>query len=131
MATNTKQITNIETMVSTLLETWNHSEPQQRKALIETIATTNLRYIDPHRPTPVSSCDEFLEFLTTFRERVPYILEQLKLEQHHNVFRLLWQLRKDKHILSTGQFVGEVNEQGQLVSIISFIDEFFGFQKEG
>lgn len=120
-----------EHIVSTLLEAWNHPEPQRRKALIEDISTTNLRYIDPHRPTPVSSRDEFLEFLATFRERVPYSLEQLKLDHHHHVFRLHWQLRKDKHILSTGQFIGELNEQGQLTSIISFIDEFFGFQEEG
>jgi hypothetical protein len=121
---------NVTNIVKTLLEAWNHPDAPQRKSLIEEIATTHLRYVDPHRPTPVSSRDEFLEFLSTFRERVPYILEELKLEQHHNVFRLRWQLRKDKHLLSTGQFVGEVNEQGQLISIISFIDEFFGFQKE-
>jgi hypothetical protein len=122
---------NIASSVKTLLETWNHPEPTQRKALLEKIVVINFRYLDPHRPTPVSSRDEFLEFLSTFRERVPYALEELKLEQHHNVFRLLWQLRKDKHILSTGQFVGEANEQGQLISVISFIDEFFGFEKEG
>jgi hypothetical protein len=121
----------LDSIVNTLLEAWNHPDAPQRKSLIEEIASTHLRYIDPHRETPVGNRDEFLEFLATFRERVPYSLESLKLEGHHNVFRLRWQLRKDKHILSTGQFVGEVNEQGQLISIISFIDEFFGFQKEG
>jgi hypothetical protein len=121
----------IERVATRLLEAWNYPEPTQRKALIEEITIMNLRYIDPHRPIPVSNRDDFLEFLTTFRERVPYKLEQLKLEQHHNVFRLHWQLRKDTHILSTGQFIGELSERGQLTSIISFIDEFFGFQKEG
>ncbi|MGL4609584.1 MAG: hypothetical protein ACRCYY_07840 [Trueperaceae bacterium] len=122
---------NLESIVATLLEAWNHPEPRQGKKLLEEITVTNFRYIDPHRPTPVNSRDEFLAFLSTFRERVPYTLEQRKLEQHHNVFRLLWQLRKDEHILSTGEFVGELNEQGQITSIISFIDEFFGFQKAG
>lgn len=111
-------------LLETLILAWNATDPHKRKAFLEQCVTENFHYTDPHRTQPVSNRQEMLDFLTLFRERLEHNVNILKLETHHHVFRLHWQLKResDSHILLSGQFVGEIHED-RINKMISFIDK--------
>jgi Co/Zn/Cd efflux system component len=113
-----------EQLLETLVKAWNEPDAMQRDILLAQSVSEAVRYTDQHRPEPVSSRQEMQEFLTLFRERVEHQLEITKLESHHHVFRLHWQLKRERdgHVLSSGQFVGEI-QNDRITNIISFIDK--------
>jgi hypothetical protein len=110
-------------LIETFVQAWNTKDVTQRKTLLEQSLSETVSYTDQHRPEPVKDRQEMLEFLTLFGERIEHELEIVKLESHHHVFRLHWQLKRkrDTNILSSGQFTGEI-ENNRITSIISFID---------
>jgi hypothetical protein len=120
----TTSLTTAQQLVEIFVQAWNETDVAKRNDLLAQSVSEDMRYTDQHRPDPVKSLQEMQSFLKLFRERVEHKVEIVKLESHHHVFRLHWQLKResDNNILSSGQFVGEV-EDNRISNVISFIDK--------
>jgi hypothetical protein len=109
--------------IQTLLQAWNSTDPNERQRLLEACTTTDLKYVDPHVPAPLQDRNAMLEFLTTFRSRLPHQLElDGTPDTHHHVFRFDWLLRhpQDNSVLSKGEFIGELAAD-RIQNIIGFL----------
>jgi hypothetical protein len=109
--------------IHSLIQAWNEPDLEQRQQRLESCTTTDLRYVDPHVPNPLTGQADMLEFLSTFRSRLPHQLElEGELDTHHHVFRFNWLLRnpQDNSILSKGEFIGELAAD-RIQNIIGFL----------
>ena len=113
----------MEEAIENYVLAWNTGDGVSRKALLDKCFSVKGTYVDEHVPAPVHDLNGMLEVINTFRSRLPHkIVLKAAPQIHNHVFRLRWSLQIGDEKLSEGEFVGTVDENVKISSVIGFLD---------
>lgn len=116
---------NIEPIIKDYLLAWNASDSEQRADLMTKLVAEDCLYADSHLPEPIITRELHYQFIDRFRQKFPDFSLVLvsSPESHHNFFRFAWKLVKsDGTSFSEGSFFGELNQQGEILKLVGFVD---------
>ena len=112
-------------LVCRYLEAWNESDPDIRRAELETVWADDGSYVDPL--AAVTGHDEISALIGMAHQQAPAHVFRLLdgVDAHHNVARFGWELVPTAGGDSIAEgFDGAVtNDDGRIVSVLGFLDK--------
>ena len=121
-----KQVPEIEQVLTNYLAAWNASEPEERLSLLSQILTPNCLYADSHLPSLIETREQHSHFIDQFRSKFPDLKISLvsPADIHHSFFRFRWQIAKENgDIFTQGVFFGETNQNQEITKLVGFVDQ--------
>ncbi|MEM7627080.1 MAG: hypothetical protein AAF333_15900 [Planctomycetota bacterium] len=107
-----------------LLTAWNEDDETSRAEIVrQTLAETFL-YADQHRPGEIQGREEFEEFLSIFRSRVPGVVVSPgpEFSHHHGYGRADFVITRDSAVFATGTYFLMFDEDARITRMIGFVD---------
>src|SRR5215468_7526060 len=112
-------------LIQRYLATWNESNPDARRAAIESVWAEDGRYLDPL--TVATGHDAISTLIGTVQQQVPgygFCLVN-DVDAHHNVARFSWALVPDDggESIAEGFDVVLTDPDGRIGSVLGFLDK--------
>jgi ketosteroid isomerase-like protein len=112
-------------LVCRYLAAWNESDPDIRRAEIETVWADDGRYVDPL--AAVAGHDEISALIAMVQQQLPdHVFRLLDgVDAHHNVARFGWELvpAAGGESIAEGFDVAVTNDDGRIDSVVGFLDK--------
>ena len=112
-------------LVCRYLEAWNESDPDIRRAELETVWADDGSYVDPL--AAVTGHDEISALIGMVHEQAPAHVFRLLdgVDAHHNVARFGWELvpAAGGESIAEGFDVAVTNDDGRIASVLGFLDK--------
>ena len=112
-------------LVRRYLEAWNESDPDIRRAELETVWADDGSYVDPL--AAVTGHDEISALIGMVHQQAPAHVFRLLdgVDAHHNVARFGWELvpAAGGESIAEGFDVAVTNDDGRIVSVLGFLDK--------
>ncbi len=112
-------------LVRRYLAAWNESDPDIRRAEIETVWADDGRYVDPL--AAVTGHDEISALIGMVQQQAPEHVFRLLdgVDAHHNVARFGWELvpAAGGESIAEGFDVAVTNDDGRIRSVLGFLDK--------
>ena len=110
--------------IERLLSAWNINFAFDRAAVLASTVNDSFYYCDPHQQTPIIGAEQFAEFLSIYRDRVPnatMALEGLvQSHQSHAYFR--FQVQREKAKFASGCYFADFDADGRIKRMVGFLD---------
>jgi hypothetical protein len=112
-------------LVERYLAAWNESDPDVRRAAIESVWADRGRYVDPL--ASVAGHDEISALIGMVQEQLPgHVFRLLNgVDAHHNVARFSWELvpAAGGESIAEGFDVAVTDDEGRIGSVVGFLDK--------
>jgi SnoaL-like domain len=111
-------------IIDRYIDTWNATDPGQRRALVDAVWAEQASYIDPL--AEAHGRDQIDALIAAAQAQFPGLRIRLAgpVDSHHRQARFTWGLGLDRaEPVVVGFDVAVANEAGQLVSVFGFLDE--------
>ncbi len=112
-------------LVRRYLEAWNESDPDIRRAELETVWADDGSYVDPL--AAVTGHDEISALIGMVHQQAPAHVFRLLdgVDAHHNVARFGWELvpAAGGESIAEGFDVAVTNDDGRIASVLGFLDK--------
>jgi hypothetical protein len=112
-------------LVARYLAVWNESDPDRRRAAIESVWADDGGYVDPL--AAVAGHEQIAALIGQVREQVPGHVFRLRggVDAHHNVARFAWELvpAAGGESVAEGFDVAVADDDGRIGSVVGFLDK--------
>lgn len=114
----------MQEIVERYIDSWNETDPRQRRALIDAVWAERAHYIDPL--AEAHGRDQIDALIASAQARFPGLRFRLAgpIDSHHRQARFSWGLGPDgAEPAVVGFDVAVADETGRLVSVLGFLDK--------
>jgi SnoaL-like domain len=112
----------VETLVTRYIDTFNETDPDRRRALLDALYTDDCTYIDPQ--VDLVGADQINGFIGQTQERFPGLTFKLggPIDAHHNQARFQWHAGPAEAPDAVVGFDVIVTEDGRIRNVYGFMD---------
>ena len=113
---------NAQTLVTQYLETFNETDSDRRRELVEALYTPDCTYTDPH--VDLHAADQIDGFIAQTQERFPGFIFKLggPIDAHHNQARFQWRAGPAEAPDTYGGFDVIVTKDDRISNVYGFAD---------
>ena len=117
-------MSDFDTVVQRYLAAWNEADPDRRRAAVEDVCTTDVRYVDPLAAVEGHAALDGL--IGAVRDQFPGLVFTLggPVDAHHEQVRFTWHLGPaGQEPIAVGFDVAELGPDGRIRTVLGFIDQ--------
>ncbi|MBO0810547.1 MAG: nuclear transport factor 2 family protein [Microlunatus sp.] len=114
----------MQEIIERYIDTWNETDPRQRRLLLDSVWAEEANYIDPI--AEAHGRDEIDTLIASAQAQFPGLRFKLSgpVDNHHRQARFTWGLGADGGEPAVVGFdVAVADESGRLVSVLGFLDK--------
>ena len=100
---------------------WGETDPARRAELIAASVGASFYYADPNAPAPITSAQDYGDYLETFAAHMPGASATVvSVSTHHGHARATVDFIRDGTAMMRGQYFADLDAEGRILRLIGF-----------